>query len=277
MTMKKVFGIAVMLVLAGIMPLTAGNRSLEQAKVLLFDQNWKAALAKLDKCLAANPEAKDAVQAVFYRGTCLKELGRIAEAVAAFQGFLAVSDNGVLREEAEINLVDLNVELLKGRDKLARARLKKALASRNKSVRYYTAFKLSYLKDKALAREGIPVLKKIVRSESDNELRERAKLALFRIDPRSLENVNKTDRTRGRMLRIRVVDKHTPKGQNPERVSISIPLSLATLALTALPESEKRRLAAEGYNLDTIIQTLIKTREVVRIEDEDATVRIWIE
>ena len=197
--------------------------------------------------------------------------------MAAFQQFLAVSENAALREEAEINMVDLNVELLKRKDKLAPTRLKQALSSKDKSVRYYAAFKLSYLNDKSLSREGIPVLKGIVNAESDNELRERAKLALFRIDPRSLENMNKTDRTRGRMLRIRVVDKHVAKGQNPERVSISIPLSLATLALTALPDSEKKRLAAEGYNLDTIIQTLIKTREVVRIEDREATIRIWID
>ena len=275
--MKKIVGIVTMLVLTGVLPLMAGNRSLERAKVLLFDQKWQGALEELDKCLASNPEGKEALQAIFYRGNCLKELERTEEAVAAFQQFLAVSGNAALREEAEINMIDLNVELMKRRDKLALTRLKQALASRIKSVRYYTAFKLSYLKDKSLAREGIPVLKGIVNRESDNELRERAKLALFRIDPRSLENVNKTDRTRGRMLRIRVVDKHVSKGQNPERVSISIPLSLATLALTALPDSEKQRLAAEGYNLDTIIQTLIKTREVVLIEDEEATVRIWID
>ncbi len=265
-----------MLLLAGILPLMAGNRSLERAKVLLFDQKWQGALEELDNCLASNPGGKDALQAIFYRGTCLKELNRTAEAVAAFQQFLAVSGNAALREEAEINMVDLNVELWKQRDKLAPTRLKQALVSKDKSVRYYAAFKLSYLKDKSLAREGIPVLKRIVNRESDNELRERAKLALFRIDPRSLEKVNKRDRSRGRMLRIRVVDKHVTKGRNPERVSISIPLSLATLALTALPESEKQRLAAEGYDLDTIIQTLIKTREVVRIEDEDVTIRIWI-
>ena len=275
--MKKLTGIVIMVLLAGVLPLMAGNRPLERAKVLLFDQNWKGALKELDKCLASNPDAKDALQAVFYRGTCLKELGRIPEAVAAFQQFLAVSENPALREEAEINMVDLNAELLKRKDKLAAIRLRQSLASGDKSVRYYTAFKLSYLKDKSIARMAIPVLKGIVNNESDNELRERAKLALFRIDPRTLENVKKTDRTRGKMLRIRVVDKHAAKGQNPERVSISIPLSLATLALTALPDSEKQRLKAEGYDLDTIIKTLIKTREVVRIEDEEATVRIWIE
>ena len=275
--MKKIVGIVTMLVLTGVLPLMAGNRSLERAKVLLFDQKWQGALEELDKCLASNPEGKDVLQAIFYRGNCLKELERTEEAVAAFQQFLAVSGNATLREEAEINMIDLNVELMKRKDKLAPTRLKQALASRIKSVRYYTAFKLSYLKDKSLAREGIPILKGIVNRESDNELRERAKLALFRIDPRSLENVNKTDRTRGRMLRIRVVDKHVSKGQNKERVSISIPLSLATLALTALPDSEKQRLAAEGYNLDTIIQTLIKTREVLLIEDEEATIRIWID
>jgi tetratricopeptide (TPR) repeat protein len=275
--MKKILGIVTVLLWAGTLPLTAGNVSLERAKVMLFDQKWQSALVELDKCLASNPDGKDALQAIFYRGTCLKELDRTSEAVAAFQQFLAVSENAALREEAEINMVDLNVELLKRKDKLAPTRLKQALSSKDKSVRYYAAFKLSYLNDKSLAREGIPVLKGIVNRESDNELRERAKLALFRIDPRSLENVNKTDRTRGRMLRIRVVDKHVAKGQNPERVSISIPLSLATLALTALPDSEKKRLAAEGYNLDTIIQTLIKTREVVRIEDKEATIRIWID
>ncbi|NOZ12718.1 MAG: hypothetical protein GXO69_03605, partial [Acidobacteria bacterium] len=61
--MKKIIKIAVLLIFAGTLPLMAGNRSLEQAKALLFDQNWKAALAKLDKCLADHPSAKDALQA----------------------------------------------------------------------------------------------------------------------------------------------------------------------------------------------------------------------
>ncbi len=258
-------------------PLVAGNRSLERAKALLFDQKWQRALAELDNCLSENPGPKDAVQAVFYRGTCLKELGRTEEAIAAFQQFLAVSDNAALRAEAEISLVDLNAKLLKRGDKLALHRLEQALHTKDKSVRYYTAFKLSYLKNKSIARLGIPVLKRIVSRESDRELRERAKLALFRIDPRTLESLNSRDRTQGRVLRIRIVDKHAPKGENPERVSIAIPLSLATLALASLPEAEKRRLMTEGYDLDSIIQTLIKTREVVRIEDSDSTVRIWIE
>ena len=246
---------------------------LNQAKLLLFDQKWEQALDTLDRYLDTDPDKQGAAQAIYYRAGCLKELGRTSAAIDAYQDFLGLSGNETLREEAVIGIIDLSYKLAQGGDSDAAARLVGYLDHGEQTVRYYAAFRLSYAKDIALSRKAIPVLQRILRTERDAELKERARLALLRIDPSALQEDKTPANVSGSVLKIRVVEK----GSGESKVSVTIPLALARLALSALPEEEKARLAEEGYDLDSILDLMIKTGEMIRIEDEEATIRIWIE
>ena len=75
------------------------------------------------------------------------------------------------------------------------------------------------------------------------------------------------------MLRIRVIDKKT----NKSKVTVNIPFSLAELAIKSLPDSEKKVLVDKGYDLDTILSTLSEVGEIIRIDDENELIKIWIE
>lgn len=251
----------------------AEENLLNRAKLLLFDQKWEQAPDTLEQFLDTNPEARQTAQAVYYRANCLKELSRSREAIAAYQDFLGMSDNATLREEATIGIIDLSYKMAQRGDQASSDRLVNYLNHGERAVQYYAAFRLSYAKKTALARKAIPVLQRILKSERDTELKERARLALLRIDPTVLKDDKGPADLAGSYLKIRVVEK----GSGTAKVSVTIPLALARLALAALPDEEKARLAEEGYDLDSIIDMMVRTGDMVRIEDEEATVRIWIE
>ncbi len=147
------------------------------------------------------------------------------------------------------------------------------MRSPNKIVRYYAAFKLSYIKDKSVSGRAVPVLKGIVEDERDPELRDRARIALLRVDPGALKEVG-DDRhgVRARILRIQVLEA------GKKKVDINIPWALADLALQAIPDEEKSVMRKKGYDLDRIISELAKMgSSIIEINDGSSVIKIWIE
>ena len=256
----------------------ADERLFEEAKVLIFDKNWEAAQAKLDGLLAQYPESPLKDQALFYRAKCLGERkDRTREAFDAYESFVRTARpgdrNASLIEDAQISLIDLAFTLYEGGDRSRLAAIEDRLGSPNKVVRYYAGFKLSYVKDKSVARRSVAVLKGIVDEEPDAELKDRARIALLRVDPDALKDVGEDRReVRSRLLRIQVLE------DGKKKVDINIPWALADLALQAIPDEEKLVMRRKGYDLDRIINELAKTgRSIIEISDEGSVIRIWIE
>ncbi|HDP94920.1 MAG TPA: tetratricopeptide repeat protein [Candidatus Aminicenantes bacterium] len=245
--------------------------SMERAKILLFDKQWRRALAEIDRVLETHP---DFAPALYYRARCLAELGRKKEALTGYKRFLEMNGSETLREEARISMIDLAFSLHSGGMKGYLQTILDFLDSPRQTVRFYAALKLSYLDEKKTAAKAVPVLKRVAKKRSDPDLADRAKIALLRIDPRHLEDspsdVNGMDNA---MLRIEVVNHRTGKPS----LTIRIPFMLARLALEALPEAERKALQSRGYSLDRIIQTLSSSREIIRLETEDEEVRIWVD
>lgn len=246
---------------------------LEKAKLEIFDRNWEPALKKLEHLLAQFPDSPNYPSALFYKGWCLKELGQVKPALEAYTEYVKISTNTSLREEAEIAMIDLDFQLYQKGEKQYLAPVIRFLESGDRMVRYYAAFKLSYADDKKVAEKAAPVLKKIASGENDEELVDRAKVALMRINPEHLKEVAKTRTIEKQMLHIQVYDKKTKS----DSFSITIPFVLARLALDSVPEKEKELLSKQGYNVDRLLATLSETSELVRIESEDVVFKIWVD
>ena len=256
----------------------ADERLFEEAKVLIFDKSWEAAQAKLDSLLEEFPESPLKEPALFYRAKCLGERrDRAREAFEAYEVFLRGvrpgERNASLVEDAEVSLIDLAFGLYEKGERSKLAAIEDRLRSPNKVVRYYAAFKLSYIKDKGISGRAVPVLKGIVDSERDPELRDRARIALLRVDPGALREVGDDRReARSRLLRIQVLEG------GKKKVDINIPWALADLALQAIPDEERVMMRRKGYDLDRIINELAKTgSSIIEINDEGSVIRIWIE
>ena len=147
----------------------------------------------------------------------------------------------------------------------------------NRAVKYYAAYKLSLVPDKAIASKAVPVLEQIIRTEKDPELTDRARIGLLRVSPESLKSVEgrRPATEEPRMLRIRI----TKKGQKEPVLVLNSPWSLADLALGAMDEEDKAAMRSKGYDINKIMNDLAKSKEkLIRIEGDDGTIiEIWIE
>ena len=248
----------------------------QEAKVLLFDEKWEAAQAKLDELLRDYPHSALTAQANFYLAKCLgKQKGKEKDALAAYENYLLHAEkNQSLAEEANTSIIELSYNLYVKGDKAYLRKIEERLNSSNRVIRYYAAFKLSQVQDKPVASGAIPALKQIIEEEKDPDLRDRARIALMRISPDSLKGVeDRRGGGEGRVLKIRV----QVKGQKEPELSINIPWVLADLALQAIPEEDRESLRKEGYDLDRIIDQLTKMKASIEIENKDKIIKIWLE
>jgi HEAT repeat protein len=195
-------------------------------------------------------------------------------ALENFLECLVVSKDEFLKEQADISIIDMNFTLYEKTDnKKHLDEIVRYLKSKNEVVRYYTAIILSKAKDKASANKAVPILKKAVAEESDQDLVERAKLALMRIDPGLLKELSKPKNLNDLDLVIKATNKKTKK----VTFSLSIPFALAGLAMDSLPEDAKEELKEKGYDLEAIINAVVKKGEILKIESENSIIKIWIE
>ncbi len=249
----------------------------QEAKILIFDEEWQKAQKKLEELIADYPESPWYSQAIFYRAKCLEEQeGKEVEALAAYKDFMKLRDrNPSLDEESEISVIDLGYELYERGKRSYLKEIERKLTSSNRVVKYYAAFKLSYVKDKKVASKGIPTLKEILKDEKDDELRDRAKIALLRVDPKVLKDFEEERYERKILvLKIRVYKR----GEKKAHFSINIPWALADLALGAIPEKEKKLIREKGYDLDKLRSELTRFEgNIIEIKGEDTIIKMWID
>ena len=249
----------------------------QKAKILIFDKDWEEAQEALEELLDDYPQSPWHSQALFYRGKCLEEQrGKEVEALKAHKKFLLLKEkDNRFREESEISVIDISFRLFEKGKKSYLREIEKRLDSSENVVRYYAAFKLSYIKNKEIASRGIPVLKEILRKERDDELKDRAKIALLRIDPDVFKDFEEERyEKKVKLLKIRVYDR----GKKEAKFSFNIPWALADLALSAIPEEAKADMRKEGYDLDRIIRNLVESEEnIIEIKAEDSIIKIWID
>lgn len=256
------------------------DRLFERAKRLFFDGKWEDAQENFEDLLNDYPGSPLAPQATFYRAACLaRQRGHEEEAIEAYKDYLLIKErNDSLAREAETSIIDLAYELYKDDEEDYLDEIEQRLESANHDIRYYAAFKLSLVKDKQIAIQAIPVLERVIVEESDEDLRDRAKIALLRISPDSLRDIeNREEKGRSKVLKIRAF----VEGRKEPEFSLNIPWALADLALSAIPEKDKLALRREGYDLDKIIRQLTRMKghiiEIRPIEDRNRIIRIWID
>lgn len=257
----------------------ADAEKLRAAKALFFDRSYAEARAAWQEVREAG--GHDAKTALFWIARCSESLGEGERALDEYGRFLASRPaDRALVEEAKTSRVALAVKLRKrgrpGHLDLAR----EALNDRSRTVRYFAALQMASLGPET-GRPAVPVLKEILANEKDDDLVERAKLALLRIDRAALAEASPVQHRRGSAkeaswIRVRIYEK----GKSSPHVSINLPVALAELVFKSLPDDALADLRREGYDAGKFWERLKQTgpTEILTIEGEDGgRIQVWIE
>jgi hypothetical protein len=260
------------------------------AKALVFDRKYVEARQAWQAVRTAATGA-EAATAAFWIARCSENLGEHERALKEFDEFLALRPaDRALTEEARTSRVGLAVRLYKAGQTQRLPVAVDALKDPGKTVRYYAALQLSSL-GKTAGRPALPVLKSILANETDEDLVERAKLGILRLDPdffvRSGGAVMsgpsgatpRAARPAGRIahwMHIRISEK----GDSRAKVSINLPMALAELLFKSLPDEVKSDLRREGYEAETFWEKLrgLGPTDIIEIEGDDGEkIKIWTE
>ena len=248
----------------------------QAAKIMIFDKEWENAQEKLEELLEDFPDSPLYTQVLFYLGRAMEnQKGEEKEAISVFKKYILRGDSSeFLTQEAETSIIKLSFILYEKGRKSYLKEIKTRMYRPNRIVRYYAAIRLSYLEDKREARDAVPVLKEILEEEEDQELKDKAKIALLRIDPDYFQDYEeKREERRLMLMKFKVINKNT----HAETFSLSIPWALADLALANIPEDAKADLRKEGYDLDRILKEVIEGGRILEIATKEAIIKIWIE
>lgn len=257
----------------------ADVEKLRAAKALFFDRQYAQA-REAWQAVRASDRGPDAQAALYWIARCSESLGESERALAEYGQYLASRPaDRALAEEAKTSRVALAVKLAKAGKTQHLDVARDALADPNRTVRYFAALQLASLG----AEEGkaaVPVLREILAQEKDEDLVERAKLALLRLDRTALSEAPSPSPKRGAReaswVRVRIYEK----GASKPGVSINLPVALADLVFKSLPDGAVADLRKEGYDARTFWERLKKTgpAEILTIEGDDGErIQVWIE
>jgi hypothetical protein len=257
---------------------------LRAAKALFFDRKYAEARLAW-QAIASGPRGPETEAAPYWIARCSENLGDLERALGEYGSYLnSRPGDRALAEEARTSRVGVAARLYKSGARQHLPILKDALADPSRTVRYFAALQLAGL-GCDVGRAAFPVLKTILSDEKDDDLIDRAKLALLRCDPAALApsrgsasdpEVGRSGSRAASWIRVRIYDK----GGSKAKVSVNMPMALAELVFKSLPDDARAELRKKGYDADNFWDHLKKLgpTEVVSIEGDDGErVQIWIE
>jgi tetratricopeptide (TPR) repeat protein len=245
---------------------------------MIFDKKWRDALISLNEVISKYPRSDAYATAIFYKSKCLAETGDSSGALELYQKYLRIDKNGGFKEDAQIAVIDISYKLYSSGGKENLKNILQFLNSETDTIaRYYAAFKLSYDKNKEIAKLGVPVLKEIILNEEDTDLRDRAKIALLRIDPSIMKDVEIAAKTGQKMIGFSVYSKT----RKMTIINIAVPASLAELLIDSLNDKdfEIDDLKIDGVDAKKLILSKIKQAKtgILTFDTEDLIIKIQID
>jgi hypothetical protein len=260
----------------------ADAEKLRAAKELFFDREYAEARQAWQE-VAASGRGTDAQAALYWVARCSESLGESERALSEYAAYLTARPaDRTLVEEAKTSRVALAVKLARtGKTQHAAVALD-ALDDTSSVVRYFAALQVASLGPEK-GKPAVPVLREILAHEKDEDLVERAKLALLRLDRNALAEASpeRPRRSTGKArpagwVRVRIYEK----GAARPKVAINVPVALAELVFKSLPDDAIADLRREGYDARTFWEKLKTTgpAEILTIEGEDGErIQVWIE
>ncbi len=260
-----------------------GAERVRAAKALTLDRKYAEARTAWTAILGSARGA-DADAAAYWIARSSEKLGEHERAFKEYGSFLArrPADRSLV-DEARTSRIGLAVRLYRGGQTSYVNVLHEGLTDANKTVRYFAALQLGGL-GAPTSKRAVPVLQEIAARESDQDLVDRARIVLLKLDPKALsegppQTMPRTPKgTPGgaKWLRVRVFER----GESKPEVSINVPVALAEVLFESLPDEARRELKKKGYDADNFWRKLraLGPAEIVEIQGDDGSVvKVWLE
>jgi len=258
---------------------SADDERLRSAKALVFDGKFTEA-RQAWQALLATSQGRDADTAAYWVARCSENLKESERALKEYGQYLERRPaDETLVQEAKTSRVGLAARLYKSGQTQYLSVLKDGLGEGTKTIRYYAALQLGSL-GAPVGLPSVPVLQRIVQEEHDDDLVERAKILLLKLDPKALPHAEPTGEKGASKpatwIRVRIYEK----GSTTPEVSVNMPVALAELVFKSLPDDARKELKLKGYDADTFWERLKKLgpTEILNIQGKDSErVQIWLE
>jgi tetratricopeptide (TPR) repeat protein len=253
--------------------------TLRNAKTLFFDRQYAEAREAWRE-VQSSGRGRDARAALYWIARCSEKLGESERALEEYRAYLdSHPSDRTFREEAKTSRVALAAKLHKSGQGQYLGVLHDALADSSRTVRYFAALQMASL-GQEVGGPAVPVLQEILRDETDEDLVERAKLALLRLDRSALAGTaSPPSRQEGRSagwIRVRIWEKGSRKPQ----LSLNLPVFLADMVFNSLPDEARDELRQEGFDATSFWERLKRSgpTDILSIEGEDGSrIEVWIE
>jgi len=253
------------------------EETLRNAKTFFFDREYDQARHAWQAVHDAG-EGRQSTSALYWIARCSEKLGENERALDEYGAYLdSRPSDRTLREEARTSRVALAAKLYKSGETRHLAVLFQALEDGSRTVRYFAALQLASL-GPAAGRPAVGVLKEILKNETDEDLVERAKLGLLRLDPSALAEAspNRSRSGTAGWIRVRIWEK----GSATPKLSLNLPVFLADMVFNSLPDEARAELREEGFDARSFWERL-KTSgptDILSVKGDDGTrIEIWIE
>jgi tetratricopeptide (TPR) repeat protein len=247
---------------------------LRTAKALFVDRQYAEA-----RSLLQGLRQPSSSEVRYWIARCSESLGENERALSEYDEFLASgAAPRMLAAEARTSRIGLAVKEAKAGRPQHLGLVREALADPSRTVRYFAALQLASLGPER-GRAAVPVLKEILAKETDEDLVERAKIYLWRLEPKALPEPPAPVPRGGReasWIRVRIYDK----GSSRPQLSINLPIALADMVFKSLPSETRKELQLKGYDADHFWERLKKTgpTDILTIDGGDGgRIQVWIE
>jgi hypothetical protein len=259
-------------------PAAPDPEALRQAKALFFDRQY----AEARTAWQGIQDAGGSRDATYWIARCSESLGESERALGEYGRYLATRPaDRALAEEAKTSRVSIAVKLAKQGQPQHTGIALDSLSDVSKTVRYFAALQVASLGADE-CRPAVPVLKEILAKEKDEDLADRAKLALLKCDrnalppPALIPPKPPSSAKAASWVHIRIYQK----GESKPNVAINLPVALADLVFKSLPDSAMQDLRREGYDAGKFWEALKKTgpAEILTVEGKDGErIQVWLE
>lgn len=254
--------------------------TLRNAKTLFFDRHYAEARDAWQE-VRSRGRGGGAGDALYWIARCSEKLGEDERALGEYALYIdSRPSDRTLHEEAKTSRVALAAKMYKGGRKQHVGVLQDALRDSSRTVRYFAALQMASL-GSGVGGPAVPVLREILRNETDEDLVERAKLALLRLDRAALVEATpapaagRAEKGAG-WIRVRIWEKG---GRKPQ-LSLNLPVFLADMVFDSLPDEARDELREEGFDADSFWTRLKRSgpTDILSVEGEDGgRIEVWIE